>query len=109
MNLLEVGGMWRIARPGLLLSQFRPAQDGADYVIEVMRDAAGELADGLELLCVPELLLERSALGDVSRNGGNITRLSCLRVLDLEGDAIHRNGLAGQMVAESQFSLPMSG
>jgi hypothetical protein len=42
------------------------AGDGHQKVVEVVRDSAGELADRLHLLRLPELLLERLPLADVA-------------------------------------------
>jgi hypothetical protein len=41
------------------------ADDGGHHVVEVVRDATGELADGLHLLRLPKLRLEHLARGDV--------------------------------------------
>ena len=41
------------------------ADDGGEHVVEVVGDAAGELADGLHLLALGELRFERALLGDV--------------------------------------------
>ena len=45
--------------------QVGEADDRGQHVVEVVRDAAGELADRLHLLALRELLLERALLGDV--------------------------------------------
>lgn len=44
---------------------FRPSQDRADHVGEVVRDTAGELPDGFEFLRLPQLPLEGALLGDI--------------------------------------------
>src|SRR6202047_2097791 len=56
-----------------ILDEFEVAGDHRKQVIEVVRDAAGELADGLHLLALVELILDQAArlhgvlvLGDVS-------------------------------------------
>jgi hypothetical protein len=41
--------------------------DRAQHVVEVVGDAAGQLADGIELLRLPELLFEPVALGDIGQ------------------------------------------
>ena len=41
------------------------AHDAADDVVEIMRDTAGECADGLHLVGPPQLLLEFALFGDV--------------------------------------------
>ncbi len=45
------------------------ADDRRQHIVEVMRDAAGELADGLHLLPLRDLHLERALLGGVDRVG----------------------------------------
>ena len=45
--------------------KFRVAGDDHQQIVEVVRDAAGEAADGFHLLRLAQLLLERAALGDV--------------------------------------------
>ncbi len=52
----------------LLNSQFRPAQDCAHHIVEVMRDSSGQLADSLELLRLPQLPLHGAQLGHILRN-----------------------------------------
>src|ERR1700730_113214 len=108
VDLFEVCGIRRIARGSLLLPEFCPAQDGADHVVEIMRDAAGQLADGLEFLRLPELLLEYTTLGDVPRNSANEARLPRLRVLNQETHVIHGDRVARLMMAEPQLALPLS-
>ena len=46
------------------------ADDRGQHVVEVMRDAAGELADGLHLLALREVLLQGALLGGVEREDG---------------------------------------
>ena len=65
MNFLEIIFQSRVAGSGLLFSQFRPAENGADHVVEIVRDPSGQLADGLEFLRVLQLLFESPALGHV--------------------------------------------
>ncbi len=49
-------------------SHLRPAEDCADHVVEIVRDAASELADGLEFLRLPQLPLKRAQFGHVFRD-----------------------------------------
>ena len=53
----------RVARPVVGEQQVGEADDRGQHVVEVVRDAAGELADRLHLLALRELLLERPLLG----------------------------------------------
>jgi hypothetical protein len=57
----------RVRRPVAREQQVRVADDGLEDVVEVVRDAAGELADRLHLLRLDELLLEEPLLGRVER------------------------------------------
>ena len=52
-------------RGGAGQQQLGAAQDGREQVVEIVRDAAGELADRLHLLRLPELVLEALPVGDV--------------------------------------------
>ena len=47
--------------------QVAVAENRRQQVVEVVRDAAGELADRLHLLRLAQLLFELAALGDVAR------------------------------------------
>ena len=46
-----------------LEEQITESGDGREYVVEVMRDAAGEATHGLEALRLPELVFEGALLG----------------------------------------------
>ena len=73
-----------------LLEQVQVAQDDAQQVIEIMGDAAGELADDPQLLALMELRLQRSRLGDVDRHGADRAEPSVVvahRKLDGSDDA----------------------
>ena len=50
---------------GLFHADIGPAHDGADHVVEVVRDSTGELADGFELLRLQELLFKGQAFRDI--------------------------------------------
>ena len=52
-----------------------------------MRDAAGELADGLHLLRLPQLLFELAPLGDVAGVEDDGTDRRILQTVD--ADALH--------------------
>ena len=86
-----------------------PSQYGADHVVKIVRDSAGQLAEGLEFLRLPQLLFQGAALGHIPRNGGDEARLPGLRVFHLKSNKIHGQGLAGLAMAEPQFSFPMAG
>ena len=63
----------RIARPMRLQQQIGKADDRRQHVVEVVRDAARELADGLHLLRLRDAAFERLLLGrvdDVERRRG---------------------------------------
>ena len=48
------------------MQQLGEAEDRREHIVEVVRDAAGELADGLQLLGLPQLRFELALLGDVA-------------------------------------------
>ena len=60
-----------------LLHQLRVAENGLEEVVEVVGDAAGELAERGELLGLVELLLLLALDGDVAEDGDEIGRASC--------------------------------
>ncbi|MGC4077406.1 MAG: hypothetical protein QM702_10310 [Rubrivivax sp.] len=55
----------RIARLVLQQQQVSEADDGGQHIVEVVRHATGQLADGLHLLALGELRLELALLGHV--------------------------------------------
>ena len=63
-DLVDVVGA-RVALVEGVREQLRIARDRREHVVEVVGDAAGELADRLHLLRLPQLLLELLLLGDV--------------------------------------------
>ena len=65
----------RIGRPVIGEQQIGIADDRGQHVVEVMRDAAGELADRLHLLALREILLQRALLGRVEREDGGARAL----------------------------------
>ena len=72
-----VGG---VGRPVRLQQQVGEADDGGQHVVEVVRDAAGELADRLHLLALREFQLQRLLLGGVDDiEDGAFARRACRR------------------------------
>ena len=57
----------RVGRPVIGEEQIAIADDRLQHVVEVVRDAAGELADGVHLLRLGELLLDEAQIGGVER------------------------------------------
>ena len=69
----------RVGRPVAGEQQVGEADDGGQHVVEVVRDAAGELADRLHLLALRELRLERALLGRLERvDDGGVLAVICL-------------------------------
>ncbi len=58
----------RVGRPVVDQQKVGIADDRGQHVVEVVRDAAGELADRLHLLALREILLQRALLGGVERD-----------------------------------------
>ena len=61
-------GPFRIVRLEHDRQQIGRAENGRQHVVEIVRHAAREAADGVHLLGLPQLILEREACGDVARN-----------------------------------------
>jgi hypothetical protein len=59
------------------LKQFGLSQDHAEQVIEIVRDAAGQPADGVHFLGLQELPFERSPFGDVFCEDFEISEFAC--------------------------------
>ncbi len=53
--------------PDLLRNHVEPADDHRQQIVEVVRDAAGQLAERLHLLALPKLVLRRLEFGNVAR------------------------------------------
>ena len=64
LDFEQVGAPRRIGRQ-LLGEQLGEPEDRRQHVVEVVRDAAREVTDRLELLCLAQLLLQLALLGDV--------------------------------------------
>ena len=56
--------------------------DGRKHVVEVVRDAAGELTDGIHLLLLLDLVFERAPLGIVERIDDGGFRIALAVVVD---------------------------
>src|SRR5207244_11315660 len=72
-DLLKVG-VQRAAGDELVGDQHAIALDGGQQIVEIVRDAARELADGLHLLGLAILFLEQASLGDVESDAGRTYR-----------------------------------
>ena len=70
----------RIGRPVIGEQQIGIADDRGQHIVEVMRDAAGELADRLHLLALREILLQRALLGGVEREDRRARALVAARI-----------------------------
>ena len=55
--------------------QVKAAEHRGEQVVEVVRDAAGQLADRIHLLRLDQLAFERALLGDVGQRAGEFGRL----------------------------------
>ena len=70
----------RIGRPVVGEQQIGIADDRGQHVVEVVRDAAGELADRLHLLALREILLQRALFGGVEREHDRARAFAALRI-----------------------------
>ena len=57
----------RVGRPVRVQEEIGRHHDGAEQIVEIVRDAAGELADRLHLLLLCDLVFQRALLGGVER------------------------------------------
>ena len=64
---------------GAPLDQSEPAKHRGEQIVEIVRDAAGQLADRVHLLRLDELAFERSPLGDVGQRAGELDRTPVAR------------------------------
>ena len=87
-HLLVDARVWR--RPPDEREQ-RVAGDHGQQVVEVVRDAAGELADRVELLRLAQLLLQPVRRGDVLDHAQDVRRGSLLVELDRRVEAAPRS------------------
>src|SRR5205823_9201639 len=77
-----------VPRRQVAQQQLRVAEDGRQQVVEVMRNAAGELAHGLHLLRLAELLLEVALIADVALRAPDAHQVA---VFDEADDVIEKN------------------
>jgi isocitrate dehydrogenase (NAD+) len=66
----------RVAGRQAVAHRLGVARDRRQQVVEVVRDPAGELADGLHLLRLPELLLQAALVGDVDGGADDAEHLA---------------------------------
>ncbi len=67
---------FRIVRFEHHRQQVRGAEDRGEHVVEIVRDPAGEPADGFHFLRLAQLILEREPRGDVARDCLHADRLA---------------------------------
>jgi hypothetical protein len=58
------------------LKQVKPSKHGREKVVEVMGDAAGQLADGIHFLRLQELVFELSAFADIEEGARELNWLA---------------------------------
>jgi hypothetical protein len=86
----------RIVRQALA-QQVEIAHHGHQQIVEVVRDAAGELPDRLHFLCLPQLLLRLFAGGDFLHQVG---RALLDALLEGRGQFCQRRALGGQLLQQ---------
>ena len=84
----------RIGRPVRVEQEVGRHHDGAEQIVEVVRDVAGEPADRLHLLLLGDLVLERALLRGLERVDDRRLLIALLLVLD-RGDEEAGEALAG--------------
>ena len=87
----SVSGAWS-GSAGFSASQHQldVAEDDREQVVEVVRHAAGQPADGLHLLGLPQLLLEAFA---AARARARARVMSCITVARHSGSPVSRDGM----------------
>ncbi len=86
----------RIGRPMVGEQQIGIADDRGQHVVEIVGDAAGELADRLHLLALREVLLQRALLGGVEREHDGAGAFVAMRVRGGDEEARRAGALALQ-------------
>ena len=86
LNLQQIRAQ-RILLRDLVEHQVAVAENRGQQVVEVVRDAAGELADRLHLLRLAQLLFEPAPLGDVARVDDDAADRRIVEAVD--ADAFH--------------------
>ncbi len=81
--------------PGILQQQLGQAADHGEGVVEVVGDAAGELADGLELLRPAQPVLELLLAPPGPERPDAVRQVAGQLLQDLQLRRVHRVGLAG--------------
>ena len=101
----------RIGRAVIGEQKIGIADDCGQHVVEVVRDAAGELADGLHLLALDQVLLERALLGGVEGEDGCARALVGLRIGRRDEEARRTRGARRlqQHVERSDVALALGG
>jgi hypothetical protein len=64
---------WRV-RGEIVLDEFQAADNALEYVVEVVRHPSGEGADCLQLLGVPQHILDLLAVGNLRLQAGVVVR-----------------------------------
>ena len=65
---------WSSASGSAALDQAEPAEHRGEQIVEIVRDAAGQLADRVHLARLEQLVLEVLAVGDVEQRAGEFDR-----------------------------------
>ncbi len=68
----------RVAASQAPAQQFQRAHDNGQHIVEVVGDAAGQLADGLHLLRLAQLVFQAVLLGDIDADTGATHRPAVL-------------------------------
>ena len=88
------------ARTDVVQQQFAGAEDDRDQIVEVVGDAAGKLAQGLELLRVREAHLQVIALGDLEHVHQQPAQLAL--AFDHRSEQLHRPRAAAARSGQPQ-------
>ena len=81
-----------------LVDKAKAADHGCEKIVEVVSDAAGQLADRIHLLCLDQLVFERALLGDVGERARELDR-PAVRILE-------KHRLVEEMLVTAVGALP---
>ena len=94
----------RVSRRELSRGELAEAEDDGEQVVEVVRHAPGEQADGLHLLRLAQLLFEPLPRGRVLHHGDPLEGRAVGAANEVNG-GLHDDGVAG-LGEERQLALP---
>ena len=87
-----------VAERGSPLDQAEAADHRGEQIVEIVRDAAGQLADRIHLLRLDQLAFERPLFADVGQRSGELDRIAV--------EILEQHGLVEEMLVVPVAALP---